>query len=168
MVSRVVLLLHIMIAKNVFFVLEQPSSSVMQFHPRLQQLFSRFRLYKCFTWLGAFGGGSPKPTVLNSAHDFVLRLYRPLDREQLFSHGHLMTKHYVDATGAKRCTGGSHLKLSQAYPRGFGEALRELYVAEAPELRRAPWALQPTTANSCVGDPWDDAGIQRPLQCVGF
>jgi hypothetical protein len=160
MVARVVLLLYIFQAKNVFWLLEQPASSVMQFHPRLQQFMGEFHIFRTHTWLGAFGGGSPKPTLLYSGHNLVHRLQRHLDRTADFEHAHLMTRKYVDGSGQKRCTGGSHLKASQAYPRGFGEAIRELYASEAHALRACPDAVVPRRSRPPVGDGWADANLR--------
>ena len=42
---------------------------------------------------------------------------------------------YVDKLGRKKVQGGVDLKTSQAYPRGFAEAIVELQQLHAQELR---------------------------------
>ena len=62
MVARTVLLLAIS-ALGVVWFLEQPLSSLLEFHPRFQWLMTKFRVFKCFVWIGSYpGSGSPKPS----------------------------------------------------------------------------------------------------------
>ena len=69
MVGRLMILLMICSAKKVWWILEQPHSSIMHYHP----LFQRFlqlrgvEVRKLFTCMGWFGAGSKKPTHLYSS-----------------------------------------------------------------------------------------------------
>jgi hypothetical protein len=75
MVSRVALAIYLLNAKQCFWILEQPMSSLLMLHIRMQQLMdSGASVYRAFVWLGAYGHTSPKPTYLYSSHDFVAEL----------------------------------------------------------------------------------------------
>ena len=53
-------------------------SPEIHWHVRLQQLLANRQRWAVSTWLGAFGGSSPKPVRLWASHPFVQRLKRRL------------------------------------------------------------------------------------------
>lgn len=58
MVSRVCMVLAVMSALKLPWLLEQPSSSVMAWHPCFRWIVRHFRVYQQFIWVGSYGGGS--------------------------------------------------------------------------------------------------------------
>ena len=66
MVSRLVLLLYIAASNGVMFVVEQPKGSLLQYHPRFQQLMADMQLWRKFISMRAFGAHSSKGTWLYS------------------------------------------------------------------------------------------------------
>eukprot|EP00973_Karenia_brevis_P048937 6787374-Karenia_brevis.AAC.1 len=61
-VAHVSWLLFLAAVNDVHIVLEQPVSSVMEYHPSLKQTFDIIHAAKVHTWLGAFGAGTAKST----------------------------------------------------------------------------------------------------------
>ncbi|CAL1147042.1 unnamed protein product [Cladocopium goreaui] len=79
MVGRCMACLTMMCALGLPFILEQPSTSVMEYHPCFQFLARQFRIYKAFVWMGSYGGDSPKGTWLYSNVEALIKdLYLPL------------------------------------------------------------------------------------------
>ena len=78
MVSRCVLLCFIHGLLGNAWLLEQPSSSLLEFHPDFQWLMTVTRIYKCFLWMGAYGGSTPKGTWLFSNKKELVELYKPI------------------------------------------------------------------------------------------
>ena len=75
--------------------------------------------YKVLTYLGAFGAESAKPVLIWSSLQEVeqLKRARPNNLEKL------TTRDGDQVTGKNKM-----LKLSQAYPEGFGKAVSEIWV----------------------------------------
>lgn len=149
MVSRVVLILYILSARRVLWILEQPSSSMLQYHVRFQEFMKKVQLYRVFTHLGAFAGAQTrKPTWLYSQHQHVGNLARKVAPG---SFSLALVKR--GANGA--VTGNENLKGSQAYPEGFGKAIydmhaysRERLADDAKRLRTKD--LQPVTVADII------------------
>lgn len=77
MVARVALMIRLLHSKGVVWVLEQPSSSLLMHHPRMQALLrDGIPVYKIMVWLGAYGGTSPKCTHLYCSHPHFKSLQR--------------------------------------------------------------------------------------------
>ena len=55
MVSRVCLLLYIMNARCATWLYEQPASTLLFEHPRMQLFFQQHQCYRVHTWMGSFG-----------------------------------------------------------------------------------------------------------------
>ena len=66
MVSRLVLMLFICAAKKLFYVVEQPSGSLLQLHTAFQKFCKRVRIWRKFVSMEDFGAGSEKGTWLYS------------------------------------------------------------------------------------------------------
>ena len=66
--ARTLILLLLCAAKGIWFVLEQPSSSLMEYHTLFQRFLKLVPLRKLRMNMGDYGGGSLKPTLLYSSH----------------------------------------------------------------------------------------------------
>ena len=126
-VTRLALLLWIASYKGVVWVAEQPQSSVMAYHKRLQEVFRALGAYEARVSLGAFRAPSRKNLKLWSPAMWIGELagYRaPLTfaertaRKRINKHGFLVT----DGDQKK-------LKQSQAYTRKFGRVVATLFLA---------------------------------------
>ena len=175
MVSRVCLLLYIFISKGVWWLLEQPVSSLLEYHPRMQEMATLHPMFRAFTWLGAYGPGSPKGSILYSCHEFIGELYRPITRDTQFKDTNNLARKYVDSSGKARVHGLAGLKGSQTYPAGFGSALVAMYSTHSDAINAGARALHaevPALFQVAVAgsDCWLDAdlaGVFRFLQGSG-
>ena len=116
MVAKLVVLLLIVQAFDCFWVLEQPSGSLLQLHPRMQYIISRYDIKRSFWCMADFGAATLKPTWLYSNASLrALAEYRVARRE---CRGKLVRNAKDIKTGRIKVTGvKSKLKESQAYPR---------------------------------------------------
>ena len=148
---------------------EQPTSSLMPDHPRqleikhvLQQhpqgmLMPMGAYHSIHTWLGAFGGRTPKSTRLISNCGYVLCLRRAMRREDISSLAN-STPTYVKNSFRAMCglsaiTGKpSELSRSQEYPPLFAE---QTIVAWEAVSRQ--WAGRIVRFNSDLDMPADEA-----------
>ncbi len=144
MAARQVLLLVFLMAKAVWWLTEQPSSTVLHRSPWYQWLCSIERaVYSVFTWMGAFGHASRKGTELFYAGDnhWAWRLARQLPAES----GHVdnMVDHLPPGrNGNARVTGRkAELVASQAYPRAYGQAVHQYWRESRQEGTKAKHAL---------------------------
>lgn len=129
MTSKCVLLILVILAKNLIFILEQPSQSLMPRHKRLEWLVNRVAyVYEVHFWQMHYGKDCPKRTLVLSN----LRTIDMLDRgvltkaEKDVKHTLETTRKYIDRSGVARFQGNCNLKSTQAYTRAFGERLLEL------------------------------------------
>ena len=76
MVARACLMIAICCAKQVWWLLEQPSGSLLELHPRFQELAAMLQIFRKFIQMGRFGAGSKKGTWLYSGASFCYRLVR--------------------------------------------------------------------------------------------
>lgn len=163
MVSRMTLILWVLQSKQVFYLYEQPGSSLLWNHPRMEAFIESCDAYRCWTWMGAFGAGSPKGTTLWSSRNSVQKLNRPLPNKIW---DHEMTKKTILRNGKLSISGGRDLKASQAYTPEFGFSTLSVWLAEPevemPQLSKAKvpniWATLPKR------DRWDDGRIVEVLQ----
>lgn len=65
--SRAVVLMLLCACKGIFWALEQPSSSTMEWHPLFQRLIKLVTVRRIFFRMSQFGGPTPKRTVLYSS-----------------------------------------------------------------------------------------------------
>ncbi|CAK9041269.1 unnamed protein product [Durusdinium trenchii] len=118
MVSRCAISILILSALGVPWALEQPSSSVLEFHPAMQFIAKKFSMHKVWIWLGSYGHSCPKPTYVYSNCPHILKeLYLPLLEKEWSAQ---MVNRYVDSQGKARVCGADDLKQSQHYPVMFG------------------------------------------------
>jgi hypothetical protein len=137
MVSRVIMTLWILSARRVFWVLEQPVHSLMEFHPRFAELAKRMTITRATVRMSMFGAATAKPTWLYSNYAWISEIKNHVTPSMRYT-GPLTTTvvYYVDAHGKRCVQGGDGLKKSQAYPKGFGKALNQLYEAHRGEIER--------------------------------
>ena len=51
MVSRVAILIWVACSLGVFFVLEQPAGSLLEYHPRMQDILKQFKIFRKTIWM---------------------------------------------------------------------------------------------------------------------
>ena len=130
MVSIMAALMLWAIADGQTFILEQPSSSLMTLVPRMVQvqrtLEGKWQMVK--TCMGAYGADSQKDTHLYSGSSYVQKLQRTLSPEDKcrLEESDVILAHKCPITGD--INGGADLKASQAYPRGYGKKVAEVFL----------------------------------------
>ena len=126
-VSRMIAIVMLLECLGVHWILEQPMTSVM-LDLELWQLIPRHAyLAKTFTWMGAFGAGTRKPTFLLSTSPWARSLKRTLPRSWQGAQQHepTATTSISGLDNRRGVTGGPGLKRTQAYPIMYGvEVLR--------------------------------------------
>ncbi len=150
LLERVVLLLEVVTARGGFWLVEQPSSSVMWHYPAMQGCLQRHGCTPQVLEMGAYGGTSVKPTTLMGTAPYLRLLggrCTPPLRARLELEGVHTTRRWIDAEGHRRVQGTSELRGTQAYPEGFGAAhalaFQASFGAVGPGLepRVATWPL---------------------------
>ena len=74
MVGRCMMMIFMLSALGIPWILEQPSSSVMEYHPCFQHLASKFRVFKV-SWLISFGICDVHPKPLFGKSNWIRYLY---------------------------------------------------------------------------------------------
>ncbi len=122
----------LMSALGLWFTVEQPDSSTLEYVPRFQQVARNIKLYMVTFKMWDFGGPTAKGTIIYSNRSWI--------REALSSRRirgdaqSVKLCSYRDSDFGKLFTATSDLKKSQAYPRGFGQSLAALFVAKRGAL----------------------------------
>jgi hypothetical protein len=119
-----------------------------------------------------FGAGSPKPTWLYSNYKWIngIDVHAIKSKtEALQTPNIALVKKYKDRSGAAKIVGNDQLKCSQAYPRGFAEAVARLHEEHEHELRTGWVSYQDVLDRTCLekadfstrgkSDRWDDASL---------
>ena len=114
--ARTMILLLVASALNVWVILEQPSTSLMQYHVLFQKYLRLAPMRVLTMQMADFGSPTAKPTLLYSSSDAIDML--PMFKTRRRLHEREMVRRYIDHTGRPRVCGGADLKSSQAYPRG--------------------------------------------------
>lgn len=163
MVSRVTLLLYILQSRGAYWLYEQPGSSILWYHPRMEQFLRSNDAYRCWTWMGAWGGSSPKGTTLWSSSPEVKRMSRDLPDKVWQSD---MTRKTKLASGKLSVSGGSQLKESQAYTAEFGFGVLSSWLSrEKPvEVDCSRCAIPSIWAPLNKKERWDDAHLAEVMQ----
>jgi hypothetical protein len=125
--ARVADLIYIAARRGVYVIIEQPSPSVLWYHPRVAKVLERFSFKAVATQLGAFGGDTVKPINLR----FTVPWGEKLRKTMTKSARGVVKERNKATTTARRNNAGKvrvdgvrqHLKASQAYPLGFGNAV---------------------------------------------
>ncbi|CAK9075901.1 unnamed protein product, partial [Durusdinium trenchii] len=131
---RALILALIATCRGGWWVLEQPSTSCMEWLPCFQALLKLTSVRKYMTSMADFGGPTEERTILYSSSDAIEKLSQFHSRRNLRQRG--MVRRYVDGSGKWRVQGGSQLKASQAYPAGFGRALASCRTLALKKQRR--------------------------------
>ncbi|CAK8996761.1 unnamed protein product [Durusdinium trenchii] len=134
MVTRCCIMIYICCSLGLPWILEQPGSSLLQYHPDFQRICAKFTVYRVFVWLGSYGGSSPKGTLLYSSCKWIQELYLPLPSDREWD-GDISIK-YIDSSGHHRVQGGPGLKASQYYPKLFGHAVAQLWERYQSDVKR--------------------------------
>ena len=171
MTSRVVLVLYIYLALGIYWLIEQPLSSVFEHLPRFKWLCTITKIYKLTFRMDRFGSDTPKGTVLYSPRPFVRDILDyPAPREVPVEEKQVVIK-TERPDGTVSVSGGRDLKKTQVYTRGFGEAVPILYIyydnnlytkfrPEFPELAGLP-KLEMFAKRHCRADFTD--GCPKPV-----
>lgn len=163
MVSRMTLILYILMSKNVFFLYEQPGSSLLWVHPRMEAFFNSCLVWRAWTWMGAFGHDSPKGTCLISSRAAVGKLSRALPDKQW---GKQMTTKTVGSNGQVSVTGGKDLESSQQYTDEFGLSTLSVWLQEpkVPVPGKKGVIIPDIWAPLPKNQRWEDAELTKVMQ----
>ena len=159
MVSRMVLCWLYLISRDIIFVLEQPSNSLMPSHPRIAGLQKLVRLFDTSTWMGCYGAGSAKATMLLSNSKLVHMLHRSLVRAE----------HKFDADGivvpapSGGVSGGPNLTSTQEYPFAYAEEVLNVFRATTDFKTEHV----PSKSDASPDAVWDDVGAQSLASWAG-
>jgi hypothetical protein len=174
MVSRCALLILCGFVLGLEFILEQPASSIMFSHPRLCQVqkfaasggLRATRLV--WTWMGAHGAPTPKPTLLLGTPSWLPGLKKTLCRADFAKARDTNVVVYSEGSkGQVRYTGSSGLKETQAYPRGYGRATAKLIRAAVvdvdsdsdPDFNYPIFSVEADAFLSGGSEQWSDADV---------
>lgn len=159
------LIVYILEASKVFWLYEQPHSSLLWQHPRMQQLLKHVHVFRAHMYMGSYGAMSPKPTFLWAPTPHVNRFSLPLpDREWQ----EVVTKS-VKEDGTVQVTGNNQLKASQTYPREFGYATVRVW--KVHNKRPFPKQVGPPKMPQNVWNPsdqWKDADLNEVFQLLSL
>ena len=121
LVARVIVLIELARYLGLFWVMEQPGSSVILGHEKFWRRRRRLGTKYIHTWMMAFGGDTPKGTLFYGDAPWLGNLGARMAKEDLKSPAHLkVSVHTIGSTGIPRTCGGPGLKATQAYPTPFG------------------------------------------------
>ena len=157
LVRRLVHLLTLLIKRGVYFIVEQPRSSIMWKHPVFKRFLRRWSglIEDAHPQLGAFSLESRKDTILKgyAPHLSSKRLQRKMSRQQRrwMEDGHKTqtTIYWKEDGGVKRSRGTKKLKSTQAYPLGLGCAnAGAFFELSPPESLQEPHDLHPSDTDS--------------------
>ena len=162
MAARVALVIVLAACLLIWVVHEQPETSVLPCTPFfvwargvlrgiLNQVFCRV-----FTWMGAFGAATRKPTQLLSNVETVELLHRalPKDSQQTVQ---LVNDLGADpSTGKRRVSGSSNLKDSQVYPVEYGRACFRIW-HENPQMSFVWFEMESDSDEEIDWEAWQRA-----------
>ena len=176
MAARLCIILYINIARAVFFLVENPVNSLLEWSPRMQELAKKFELLRTTIQQGNFGAFSQKPTWLYTLDDAVDSIddYEDPNRDKLS-----LARKYESRDGRTSFAGTEHLKSSQAYTAKFGHALhmcwkanRQKIYIQALEHHAKSTQIEPNFERIFAPlrgkDRWRDAeldGVSQYLMC---
>ena len=142
MVTRVLLIQFIFLARGIYTVLEQPMGSLMQYHPLFQRFLAKTTCYRHSLRMKDYHLPADKATWLYCSHKFVNEVDE-LKSTMLCEEVAEMTVSRYNAEGKVVIDGGKDLKKSQAYTRAFAWSMclvwrrhREELEADAAAVRR--------------------------------
>ena len=160
--SRMSLILWVLEAKRCLWLYEQPQTSLLFQHPRMQQFVESCVVFKIHCWMGSYGASSPKGTHLWGPHADIQKFILPLPCK---TWAPLVTKKTL-ADGRVQVSGSSDLKGSQAYPPAFGHATVGVWKM-AVERPLPPVKKLPKIWGGKV-DKWPDADLSDVFQFLSM
>jgi hypothetical protein len=167
MVARTSLLLVFATALLVFFIHEQPLTSLMPdtMFFRWAKTMVRDMLsgtwQEVFTWLGAYGHETWKPTQLVSNAEWSACLYKKMTAEQRYMLKPDSGVRHLPcdpSTLRRRISGVDGLKSSQAYPKAYGLAVHREWTQRPHKL---PTGIKFDEIDSDEEVPWSDWQARR-------
>ena len=175
MVARMVWLVLYGVRRGIHWILEQPLSSLMGGHPKMQLLqlladMGAIDMYYATGWMGAHGAMTPKGAKWWGSKDLAC-LGDGLSRSEMQAmriHSVKNSKKQMHADGSTSVTGGPGLKESQEYPHEYGQDIVDLFRRDvtAPLCDASKLA-----ANALQTLSWDDCefgGLEMMLTDNGF
>jgi hypothetical protein len=118
LVARMCALLYFAHSQGIAFIVEQPSSSLMNRHPTFARLLELLSAQTCFLHMGAYGAMSLKPTVLGGTTPLLERMRRTQSRAEQRATRLMqnlpVSTYSIDENGRRRVTGGPGLRQTQA------------------------------------------------------
>jgi hypothetical protein len=164
LVTRLVHVLALCNERGVFWIVEQPQSSLMFLHPHMKRFLekSKVQVHRVSMQMGAFSLDSTKGTTLLGTAPYLPELARTLTSGERAAMGNdrlVTAKTYVDAWGIKRCVGAADLKKTQSYPRSFGCAHGLAYRYNLKHCKEANTPGNSLSNVADIDDGWelDDA-----------
>eukprot|EP00969_Alexandrium_andersonii_P248627 10986721-Alexandrium_andersonii.AAC.2 len=101
--------------------IEQPGSSIMHLHPKLQARKAILQFHRVALWMKSYGSSSPKGTSLYGNAPYLDMMASSIPRhEQRADPSKRVSVHTTSSDGTHRVTGGPDLKPTQAYPPQYG------------------------------------------------
>ena len=117
--------------RGIFYIIEQPRSSVMFQHPRLHNLLRKHKAKRVSDELGQYGAETLKPVLFVGTAPFITKLggqCTPQQRQKLKTSGHKTCFVYYNRKGKLSYNGKAKiLKDTQSYPSGLGVAVGLAY-----------------------------------------
>lgn len=179
MVSRMVLALLLVVSRCLFFLVEQPSQSLLCRHPRVDWFFNRVAwVFSVHFWMLHHGAESSKRSVFYGNLSTMMGLDKGklsrAEREKKTTRK--TTRKYIDKSGKARFVGDKvELKKSQAYPGGLADTIHQLYFDELNRPVRGDLRFDNTPSklktdlelfrDLPLGDHWPDADL---LPCFQY
>lgn len=129
LISRVCYIIVLAMKRGVYWIIEQPDSSIVWQHPLMARVLSRYShlISEARGEMGAFSLETPKASVFKGTAPYLSELARRMSPEERnILRTRLAktetTKQYIDGKGKKRCVGTAALKSTQCYSFNFGLA----------------------------------------------
>lgn len=163
MVARMALIVWLLESKMCFWLYEQPHSSLLWEHPRMQDLVKRLKIYRAHIHMGSYGATSPKPTFLWAPTISVYKFSLPLPQDQTWEPTVTKT---TRADGSTCVTGNGHLKSTQTYPKEFGLATLRVW-KNAIKKKEVVYSGPPMSVWN-PKDMWKDAQLDEVFQYLSL
>lgn len=166
MVSRCAILIRLCFALGVHWMLEQPLSSLMIFHDRLDEIVAAFVVHCTSFQMDIFGTHTPKPTKLYSDVEWVADIAgaQPCQEVRPDPDAPAVAIKYFDSNGQPKVKGGPGLKATQTYTRRFGCEVRRVYRRNAslktrPQVNQNMDNVRALLHMQDGDDMWNDADM---------
>ena len=126
MVSRCALLIWIVTLRGGSWALEQPRSSVLEAHDRLQEIFRKTKVFWSCACMGAFRGTSLKPLQFWSSATWIGELSKYKVKNKTLRKSQTY-KRYMNKRGWAVDGNLGALRDTQSYTRRFGRVVASIY-----------------------------------------